>query len=364
MKGEHIQDLALQKYVLEGAGLKINKTIIQHVNRECVYPDRSQLFLRADVTRHVNDVIKTVQTNIRTFKSVLSHKVPPKASIGEHCRIPYECSFKKYCWQHVNKMTIFDIPKLSKNKKLDLAQKGILSIQKLPLDYPLSYEQHTHIDRVNKGEKHIDVEGIRKKLSELTYPLYFLDFETDNPAIQRFKGLRPYQQFPFQFSCHIMRRNGMVRHAGYLHLDSSDPRKGIVKALAKCIKSSGSIIIYNASFEKSIITGLSRAFPRYSQYLYSIIARFWDQLEIFRKYYKHPAFGKSNSLKDLLPVLVPELNYGKLHIKSGVEAQSLWNHMIRTKHGPAKSRMIKDLKAYSLMDTLAMLEIHKLLQKI
>ena len=36
------------------------------------------------------------------------------------------------------------------------------------------------------------------ELGALEYPLYFMDFESVNPKIPRFTGMRPYDQLPFQ----------------------------------------------------------------------------------------------------------------------------------------------------------------------
>ncbi|MCH6574943.1 MAG: DUF2779 domain-containing protein, partial [Bacteroidetes bacterium] len=45
VKTQYIPDLAIQKYVIKGAGLKVNKTHLMHLNSECVYPDFSNLFV-------------------------------------------------------------------------------------------------------------------------------------------------------------------------------------------------------------------------------------------------------------------------------------------------------------------------------
>ncbi len=102
-----------------------------------------------------------------------------------------------------------------------------------------------------------------------------------------------------------------------------------------------------------------RIFPEYSAKLQSIIDRLWDQLNIFKYHYKHYAFGGTNSLKSVLPVVVPELSYEELEVQGGTEAQAVWDEMINTGDEEEKERMIKELKEYCRMDTLDMVEIHK-----
>ena len=85
-------------------------------------------------------------------------------------------------------------------------------------------------------------------------------------------------------------------------------------------------------------------------------------LDIFKNHYMHPDFYGSNSLKDVLPVLVPSLCFENLDVvHDGMEAQAVWNLMINTTSESKKSDMIEQLKEYCKLDTLAMLEIHKVL---
>ena len=95
-----------------------------------------------------------------------------------------------------------------------------------------------------------------------------------------------------------------------------------------------------------------------------MINRLWDQLVIFRNYYKHYAFGSTNSLKSVLPVVVPELDYKELEIQGGGDAQAVWNQMIKEEDNLKKEKMITELKNYCSMDTLAMVKIHNMLQKV
>jgi len=260
----------------------------------------------------------------------------------------------------VGNRTVFDIPKLGNNKKYDLRERGIVLLEQLPNDYPLTDVQRKYINWIFNGQTEIDYVGIRKKLSELEYPIHFLDFETDSSAIPRFNGTRPFDKIPFQYSCHIMHENGDIEHFEYIHLDQTDPRLPLAESLVNCIRKSGSIIVYNARFEREVLTNLGKSFPEHSRHLNSITNRLWDQLDIFKRYYKHPDFGNSNSLKSVLPVLIPELSYEELAIRDGNQAQSVWNLMIRTENEVDKSQMIEDLRAYCKRDTLAMVEIHKL----
>ena len=364
VKEEHLSDLAFQKYVLTEQEVTISGTKVMHINRECVYPNLSNLFVTEDVTDQVDPLMNDVPNNIETFKTILAEGVEPEVSIGEQCEKPHRCPFREYCWKDVPEHSIFTIPQLSWDKKNELVERGILSIRDLPDDFPLSENQRDYVNMVLNNQPEIDNEAIRNKLSELEYPIHFFDFESSNPAVPRFEGLSPHQQFPFQYSCHILQSDGSLTHHEYLHTDTTDPRLPLVESLLNHISAVGSVVVYSASFERRILKGLAQSFPEHSAALQSIISRLWDQLVIFRHHYKHPEFYGSNSLKNVLPVLVPCLSYEDLDIQEGNDAQAVWDVMIRDTSEEARNGMINNLKEYCKRDTLATVEIHKVLLQL
>jgi hypothetical protein len=364
VKEEYLPDLAVQKHVLTGRGVPISGTQLMHINRECVYPDLSNLFIIEDVTDQVDQLMGNVPNYIETFKTILDGDVEPKVLIGTQCDKPNPCPFKVYCWESVPERSIFTIPNLRKNKKTELVERGIFSLYDIPADFPLTQKQRAYVNSVLDDQSDIDNEAIKRQLSDLEDPIHFFDFETYNPAVPRFKGLGPYQQFPFQYSCHILQPDGVVTHHEYLHTDTTDPRLPLVESLLDHISNVGSVIVYSASFERTILEGLAQSFPEHSVALQSIISRLWDQMVIFRNHYKHPGFGGSKSLKDVLPVLVPSLSYQNLDIQEGEYAQAVWDLMINTTSEEEKSERIRHLKEYCEMDTRAMVEIHKALLQL
>jgi hypothetical protein len=364
VKEEHLADLAIQKYVLTACGIPISKTQLMHINNGCTYPDLSDLFITEDVTDPVDSLMESVPNDIETFKAILDAAVEPNILIGEQCNKPYPCPFKAYCWEAVPEKSIFTIPRLSWKKKDVLIEEGIFRISKLPADFSLTDRQQAYVNYVSDGRPETDKEAIKGKLSDLEYPIHFFDFETDNPAVPRFQGVMPYQQVPFQYSCHTWQSDGTVTHHEYLHTDTTDPRLPLVESLLDHISDVGSVIVYFASFECGILKNLAQSFPEHSAALQSIISRLWDQFVIFRDHYKHPEFGGSNSLKNVLPVLVPYLSYRGLDLQKGDDAQAVWDLMIRTTNEAERNNMINNLKEYCKRDTLAMVKIHKALLRL
>jgi CRISPR/Cas system-associated exonuclease Cas4 (RecB family) len=362
VKEEHYPDVAVQTYVLKGAGLDVNRTFLQHINNECVYPDLSNLFTCEEITDEVNALLPEIPGNLTAFREVLERADEPDVPIGSHCDDPHDCEFRAYCWAWVPQYSIFNLSRLSWAKKNELLAAGNVGLEKLPDDLHLSEAQTRFVESYETKQPVVDWAAIKKELSRLTYPLHFLDFETDNPAIPRLEGMHPYEQMPFQFSCHIMDDKGNLEHRVYLHETESDPRRLLLESLREAIGKMGTIIAYSAGFEKGILNNLAAFFPEYKNLILNWTKRLWDQLAIFRKYYTDFRFGGSNSIKDVLPVLIPAMNYQNLEVGAGGEAQVAWNEMIRMPQSPEKDKLIHDLKIYCGQDTMAMVEIHKFLQ--
>ena len=363
-------------------GIPISVTRLMHTNRECVYPDLSNLFVIEDVTDQVNQLMDDIPNNIETFETILDGDVEPNVSIGEQCDKPQRFPFKEFCWEFVPD----DFP-LTENQPAYVSKENgnshlgiffacvrrtiFIADRYLGVSKLVTNMRRTVINgfqrmmwilySVLEDQPEIDNEAIRHLLSELEYPIHFFDFETYNPAIPRFEGLSPYQHFPFQYSCHILQSDGSLTHHEYLHTGTTDPRLPLVESLLDHISDVGSVVVYYAPFERQILKDLAEFFPEHSEALQSIISRLWDQLVIFRNHYRHPGFGGSNSLKNVLPILMPSLSYENLDIQEGNDAQAVWDVMIRTTSEEVRNGMINNLKEYCERDTLATVEIHKVL---
>jgi hypothetical protein len=360
VKEEYIFDVALQYYCLVGAGVKIHKVFVRHVNNECVYPNLNNFFTTVDVTDKAIGLQPGIEYAIAEEKKILQLKEEPDNFIGKHCVKPHTCQYKDECWKIVPPQSIFDIPYLGWDKKEDLIVDGIFTLDKIPPLFKLSDNQWKHVKMIKEGNAHIDRYNIKKQLSSLKYPLYFLDFETDAPAIPCFDGMKPYQKYPFQYSCHIIDSNDSLSHVEYVHTEPTDPRRIIAERLLNDLHTCGTIIAYNAQFEISVIKSLAEAFPDLHDKLYALLPRIWDQLEIFKHFYSHPDFHGSNSIKSVLPVLVPELSHKNLvQVHDGMEAGAVWNKAIVDQDEQRKNKAFENLKAYCGLDTLAMVKIHE-----
>lgn len=363
-EAEHLPDIAFQVYVLRQAGLPVAQASLMHLNSDCLAPDLSNLFALTDVTEAVEAFVPTVVADTAVMRQLLTHPNAPNERIGRHCKRPYECPFYDHCWQGIDGLTIFDIPRLSAPKERPLQEAGVLYLADIPQDTPLTATQKKFVDFHVQQEIAIDSAAIQQALAELQYPLYFFDFETIDHAIPIFDGCKPYQQVPFQYSCHIVAEDGSMSHCNYLHTDDGDPRRPLAEALLGHIGETGSLIAYNIPFERGVLHHLADHLPEYAERLHGMADRLWDQLPIFRQHYRDYRFGKSNSLKSVLPVIAPHLSFAILNVQNGTQAQVVWEAMIGERDTAVKQQMIQQLREYCHLDTLAMVEIHRVLKNL
>ena len=357
-EAEHLPDIAFQVYVLRQAGLPVAQASLMHLNSDCLAPDLSNLFALTDVTTQVNAFLPTVAADTAVMRQLFMQSDPPQTGIGRHCTRPYTCPFYDHCWQDVGGLTIYDIPRLTAPKERQLQEAGVLYLADMPTDYPLTAAQRNFVNFHTHQQVIIDRLAVRQALAQLQFPLYFFDFETIDQAIPIFDGCKPYQQVPFQYSCHILAEDGAVTHCEFLHADAGDPRRPLTEALLTHIGETGSLIAYNISFERTVLHHLAACLPEYAERLLNLADRLWDQLPIFRQHYRDYRFGKTNSLKSVLPVIAPELSYKLLAVQNGTQAQLVWEAMMGQGDTAVKQQLSQQLRDYCHLDTWAMVEIH------
>jgi hypothetical protein len=186
-----------------------------------------------------------------------------------------------------------------------------------------------------------------------------MDFETINPAIPRFRGMRPYDHLPFQWSVHVQAQPDVkAEHFEFLATDNGDPRPAFMASLCEALGDHGNIIVYNEQFESHRLWELAGWLPEYTQRIRNIQGRLWDLLPVVRKHVYHPAFEGSFSLKAVLPALVPEMTYEGMEVPNGQAAGMAWQAMIAGNPNETERQMKrKALLEYCEQDTLALVRL-------
>jgi CRISPR/Cas system-associated exonuclease Cas4 (RecB family) len=353
VKRAHIPDLAFQRYVIELSGYRVSKCSVLHANTTGRSPDVASLFTEVDVTDQVTDYLPSVASNLVPM-SALSEtgSVIPEMQFKKVC---VGCDFQAHCWLGVEQPTIYNAIEVRKIPALEA--QGIFYIDDIPTDAELSGAQRTLVERMQQRRIDINPAPIKKMLSELRYPLYFLDFESVATAIPLFDDSSPWQKYAFQFSLHVQTANGEVNHIEFLHEQPTDPSQAIANSLLAHIATSGSVIVYNKTMERGVLKALARQFPEVGDALRQISSRIWDLEQVFKKHYRHWQWGTKSSIKNVLPTLVPELSYKDLELQEGGMASLEWLRMIETDDAKQKAAKANALKRYCELDTLAMLRL-------
>jgi hypothetical protein len=191
---------------------------------------------------------------------------------------------------------------------------------------------------------------------DLEYPLYFLDYETFNPAIPFFDGYSPFDHITFQYSLHVLDKENSLEHFEYLHTEKTDPIPHLLDSLKEHIKDDGSIVVWNKGFEGGRNKHMGKLYPEYEDFCKDMNDRLFDLMDVFKEnLYDDPKFKGSYSIKSVLPVLVPELGYEDLDIRNGAMAMASWYDFVFK--GEKDDRVIDDLLKYCKLDTLAMVRV-------
>lgn len=199
----------------------------------------------------------------------------------------------------------------------------------------------------------------------LSWPAFYLDFETVTTALPLYAENSPYEQIVTQYSIHQCSQPGKVtRHLEYLADASRDCRRELAEQLISDLDIQGSIIVYS-SFEKTRIRGLASSFPDLADALSALEKRLFDIMSVVKKNFYHPEFCGSYSIKKVLPVMVPELSYDGLSIGDGDTAITRFARMARGQRSGTEGAQIRaDMLAYCKMDTFAMVRLHERLSSI
>ncbi|MFQ5620868.1 MAG: DUF2779 domain-containing protein [Candidatus Nanoarchaeia archaeon] len=362
VKPVHYPDLAFQKYVLEKAGLTIKRSFVIFLNKEYVKQGDiipQELISIEEVTEKVNGV-EDIEYNAKSAINVMDMEEYNDIPISQSCNKPYECVLKKVCWATLPKNNVTQLTNWRVYWKL--MDEGIEDIKDIPIETKLSDKDHIIIKSIEQSPQ-ISKEHIKHFLASLNYPLYHFDFETFDTAVPIFDKSRPYQKLAFQYSLHIEQKDGSIEHREFLS-EGGDPRSEMLDQMKTDLEGAGDIIVFNKSFEKSVMTKLAEDFPEHSEWLLSAIDRVVDLADPFRAfhYYNNSQKG-SYSIKKVLPAITGK-GYDELEINNGAEASMLYFYSHIKPKLDNKEEIRKNLYKYCGLDTEGMVWILDELKKI
>ena len=361
----YLDDISYQYYVLKSLGLDVTKACIVHINNKYVRHgdlELDKLFKIVDVTDIVLSKQSEVKNKIDEINRYMERKDEENKDIDLYCFSPYECPYFNYCSSFLPEKNVFNIRMMNLKKKFEYYKKGLYKYEDL-INEKLNdkFLEQIDFDINDKGEK-INKKEIESFMNTLSYPLYFLDFETYQESIPSYDNIYPYEQIPFQYSLHyIESENDELKHTEFLAEANIDPRRELALHLVNDIPSDVCVLAYNMSFEKRVIKKLAELYPDLDNHLMKIHDNMKDLMIPFknRDYYKKEMEG-SYSIKYVLPALYPDdpsLDYHNLEmVHNGSEASNTYSTLGNyTKEEQKEIR--KNMLKYCELDTYAMVKI-------
>ena len=369
----YIDDISYQTWVLKKSGLNVKKSYLVYINNNYIKNGKfniHEFFKIEDVSSRIN--LNKVEKNIKELKKIINTKEEPNIDLSLSCHKPYDCPFFKYCTKNLPSPNIFDIGwNVHFDKKIDIYKRNNLTYKEILNKESINEKATEQIKfTLNNLKPKINKENIKKLLNSLTYPLYFLDFESYQPSIPQIDGTKPYQQICFQYSLHYyLEKNGKLYHKEYLSEDyNGNPMYGLCKKLCEDIPKNSCVLVYNQTFEKARLKEMAALFPKFREHLLNIKDNIVDLMKPFfnQDYYTKEMEGRC-SIKVVLPALFPNdpsLDYHNLdQVHKGDEASNAYLSL-PTLSKEEQEKLRYNMLKYCELDTYAMVKIYEKLTEI
>ncbi len=362
LKDEHVFDCAIQKWVFEGPGQRLNGICLAHVDNRFVYNgdgDYRGLLTEVDVGEAAHVLQPAIQEWIDKARDAAGPREPDIA-VGSQCNKPYPCPFMNHCWPADTEYPVQQLPRASKARLGAYISEGYRDVRDVPPDRLT--DKQLRVQRVAIEGRAELLPGARKFLNTLAYPRYHLDFETIAPAVPVWKGTSPYEVLPIQWSCHYQPAAGEVEHVEFLDLSGEPPMRRLAESLLRVLGRSGPVLMYTR-YEERVIKALSKRFPDLEQPLSAIVERLVDLAPLTEENFYAPSMAGSWSLKAVLPAISDDTSYKELvGIQTGTEASEGYLEAINPDTDEHRRAQLKQqLLRYCRFDTEAMVRLTEFL---
>lgn len=363
LKAYYPEDAAVQAWVTENAGLPLAEIGIAYINTQFVYRgdgDFRGLFMHVDVTEQVRACQPQVVAWVDAANATLARRKAPAVAPGRQCSEPYVCEFHAHCNPPpAETYPVENLPaRHAGNLAAELRAEGYGDLRKVPAKRIPAKPILQRVHAVTRSGKAFLDPAAGQALAKLPYPRYYIDFETINPAVPIWAQSRPYQQIPFQWSCHKENAAGHLTHSAYLAQHEGDPRPRFIETLLAATGRRGPVFVYSQSFEETRLKELARDFPEHQDAIEALISRLVDLLPMARNHYYHRDQQGSWSIKAVLPTIAPELDYSALAVGNGGMAMEAFHEILAPETNATRRAQLREaLLAYCERDTLAMVRI-------
>lgn len=297
------------------------------------------------------------EQTIRYYSEQYDNDQVIDTNIGEQCaKCEFDCPFEeeergfhsgyRTCWtrslgwgrQDFLKPHVFDLWNNRRKKKMieagkfhmsQLSRDDLGDFKPSPPGLSGNERQWLQVEKsvADDHTPYLDIDGMRTEMNKWRYPLHFIDFETSMVAIPFSRGRKPYEGIAFQFSHHVVERDGKVKHAGeYLNVEPGVfPNFEFIRRLKAELEHDDGTVFRYADHENTFLVKIwnqlyesTSAEVHDRNELMSFIKTIthstddcieeWigernmtDMLELVKNYFWHIDMKNSNSIKVVLP---------------------------------------------------------------
>ena len=360
-------------WVLEQNGIQLSDVMIVHLNEAYVREDEldiDQLFIVSrslynfnnnptipffdEIRKQMKDPQETIRKMSECTAETLSEPVRTNKCAGRlKCRYYDSCFPNEAEAEDDSIMTL-----IAAKHRYQMEQEGLLYLRDADVErIEGSPQQYAQILADRCGGLFADKMALQAWLEGTVYPVSFLDFEWERYAVPPYKGMKPYQVLPFEYSLHILHADGTVDHKVFLSVH--DDRRELTESLIRDVPEQGTIIAYNAEgAEKIRISEMAEQFPEYADTLLEMNARMKDlQIPFISGMIYDVRMRGSWTLKQIMSMM-EDPGYSQLEIRQGMDAVFQWRQLDRDED-VNKDEIIDDLKKYCGMDSWAMVVVYK-----
>lgn len=366
VKSQHRYDAAFQWRVFS-AQSPVTKVSVVTLNRDYRLGETlelSKLFVVHDLTAEAGGMQEELDSILRSLHET---EMSPDLSLSEACFQPKTCPCPLVCHPFLPEHSLYELGGLKREFRKQWREDGLYDIAEIPDEYPLTPSQRLQKKSLIEGRPIVDSTKLAAMFRALQFPLWFLDYETFQPAVPFIPHYKPYENIPFQFSLHRLDSpEDELIHTGFISRDPATAPHDFLRALSEQVGSVGSVIVWNAPFEGGRNRELAVQFPEYHDFLFDVNSRMYDLMLVFRQQaYVDAKFRGSSSIKRVLPVLSPDLDYKGLTIAEGTAAMIGWEQLVfSAASAEEKENVYASLWEYCSLDTLAMYRIWRFLDDL
>ena len=374
-KAEDVEFYRDNIWVLKKVGIELQNIYVIHLSGDYVRQEALDLDKLFVIDRYLYKVkkpsimlddLKDQDYDLKTtLDQMRSHTLKDHQPVKRRsCKARGLCDFFDQCF--IEDLVDDDIEYLvSSSKKNEMKDRGIKHLKDADLDLIEGTRvQYAQIMASKNGGLYYDEIALKKWLEKFkNKTLCFIDFEWETYMIPPYRGLRPYDHVCFEYSLHMLKKDGSLTHREFIQ--TGDCREDFIRSLIKDIPKDACLVAYNAEGAEILrLKELKDQFPSYAVMLDDMIARFVDMAYPFSEGLVYHTKMRANfSVKSLVKV-VSDLDYRDLDISNGMDAVYKWRLLDKNIQDENLDDVRSELSRYCSLDSYSLYLLYRWLCNI